>query len=116
MAAGACRQAERHRLVVGVEEDEEAIVDDRLASLIRRGNALAAEEDADAAGKSVLPIVVGHLAAVGLEPADVADVNTAQRTAIEPAPALKDGMLAAERDHARGEGEETVVDVLPIEP
>src|SRR5258707_11472544 len=109
MAAGACRQAERHRLVVGVEEDEEAIVDDRLASLIRRGNALAAEEDADAAGKSVLPIVVGHLAAVRFEPADVAHACAAERTAIEPAPALKDWMLAAECDHARDEREEPVV-------
>src|SRR5216684_7637263 len=115
LAPWAGREIERHRLVVGVEEQEEAVIDDIFAA--RAGwDSVTAEEDADASGELPLPVVVRHRFAVGLEPADVAHFRAAKRAAVEPAAPLEGGMRAAELDQAGGEREQFVVDIRPVEP
>src|SRR6185369_14967659 len=98
LAPGTFRQAEGDGFVMGIEEDVEAVVDDALAARIGVGQRLAVEIDADAASEAVVPVVAGHLLAVRLEPADVADAGAVQRAPHEPAPALEDRVLAAEID------------------
>src|SRR5258708_2158955 len=113
-------EAEGQRFVVGVEEDVEAVVDDRLAVLIGYGDGLTVEEETDGAGKAVLPVLVRHDLPVGAEPADVSGIGAVQRTAHEPASTLEDGMLVAEVDDPGEEGQQLTVlliaGVLPVEP
>ena len=70
LAEAPVRQRERDVLVVGVEEQQERLVEDPLALLVRRGDLLAVEEHADRplAG---LPVALGHAVPVGAEPPDV---------------------------------------------
>src|SRR5581483_10818178 len=67
----ALRQEELERLVVGVEQDQKAVVDHSLASGVWIGDLLAVEEDAQRQGVALVPVFVAHLLAVGPEPADV---------------------------------------------
>ena len=59
---GQVGSVKRQRLVVGVEEDVEAVVDDRLAAVVGRGDRLAVQEDADGAGAAFLPVGVASSA------------------------------------------------------
>src|SRR5687767_2380838 len=77
-------QLERELLVMSVEENVEAVPDDRLAAPIRRRDSATVEEHADRSRESALPVLIGHLRPVGLEPADVADVFAVQRASLEP--------------------------------
>src|SRR5258706_15818362 len=115
LAPRAGRELERHRLVVGVEEQEETVVADVLAARAGR-DSVTAEEDGDAAGEGALPVVVRHLFAVGLEPADVAHFGATKRATVEPAAPLEGWMRAAELDQAGYEREQLVLDLRPVEP
>ena len=113
------RQLERHRLVVGVEEQVEAVVDDRLAAVVGRRDAPCRSGTRRACGANPLCQSSSVISlAVRLEPADVADVrcrgpggpwNQRRRR--------KTGCSLAELDHAaRRTRSSPSSDVLPVEP
>ena len=56
----------------GVDEDEEGIVHQALAALIRLGNRSAVEEDGHGAGVPGTPVSIGHALARGAQPGDLA--------------------------------------------
>src|SRR3546814_17581983 len=60
------------------------------------------------------PVLVGHLLAVGLAPADVE--GAPDRSAVEVAPAPEGGVLATQLDQAGGELEQGLVAVFPVLP
>src|SRR3546814_9606271 len=60
------------------------------------------------------PVLVGHLLAVGLAPADVE--GAPDRSAVEVAPAPEGGVLATQLDQAGGELEQVFVEVFPVLP
>src|SRR3546814_16074148 len=101
-------------LVVGVEEQQERVVDDALAPGVGIGDRVAVEEQADGQRVTGGPVLVGHLLAVGLAPADVA--GAPDRSAVEVAPAPEGGVLAPQ--HAPGGGEHAHVlgEVFPVPP
>src|SRR5262249_25526755 len=76
----------------------------------------AVEEDPERAGVPLAPVALAHLAAVGLEPADVLDAGTVDRPAQEPAPPPEDRVAVAQRDQLGGERQQVLVGRLPVEP
>ena len=60
-AEAPCRQRERHVLVVRVEQQQEAVVGDRLAARAAVGDLVAVEEHAQHVGVAALPVPLRHL-------------------------------------------------------
>ena len=85
------------RLIGGVEDHEKAVVDDAFTIRVGRRNRLAVQKHGDGAGESGVPVVVGHLLAVGSEPCQVLDA--ADRTPLEPAAATEHRMVVSEGHH-----------------
>src|SRR5690242_9315391 len=107
---------ELERLVVRVEHDVEAVVDDPLAALVHRGDRGSVQEDAERLREAGLPVLVRHLDSRRREPADVADVVPADRAPLKPAAAAEHGVRVAQRDQMAGELEQLLVRVLPVVP
>src|SRR5258708_10103056 len=87
---------------------------DRLAGGATVGSGAAVEEEADRGRGPRVPVVVSHLLAVGLAPAEIH--RTPDGAALEPAAPPQHGMLAPQRDEAAGEVEQIVVDAVPVVP
>ncbi len=102
------------RLIGGVEDHEKAVVDDAFTIGVGRRNRLAVQKDCDRTGESGVPVVVGHLLAVGPQPCQILD--PADRTSLEPATAPEHRMVASECHHPTAPLGEVGVDVLPVEP
>src|SRR5450759_3746924 len=97
-----------------VEEQDERIVGDRPAAIVRRLDRPTVQKDSQRACVTRLPVLVGHGSAGGLEPTDIH--GAADRPALEPAPAAKDRVIATQRDEPAGEGEQSRVDRSPVHP
>ena len=102
------------RLIGGVEDHEKAVVDDAFTIGVGRRNRLAVQENCDRTGESGVPVVVGHLLAVGPQPSQILD--PADRTPLEPAAAPEHRMVMSECHHPSAPLGEVGVDVFPIEP
>ena len=72
-------------MVVGVEQEQEAVVVERLAAYLWVGEAVAVEYDGERFGSRRELLVGAHLVAVGAEPADVGDVAAEDRTSFDGA-------------------------------
>ena len=100
--------------MVGVEQQQEGVIGDLLAAGVTVGDRLAVVEQADGAGEPGIPVVVAHLGAVGLAPAELG--GAANGTAAEVAPPPQHGVVAAQRDEAASEVDQILVNVLPVVP
>ncbi|GMA31398.1 hypothetical protein GCM10025875_13900 [Litorihabitans aurantiacus] len=104
----------------GVEEQEEGVVDDRLAALVGLGDGVTVQEDGQGPGVAGVPLVLRHGAAGGREPLDVLDLLTLGigDPAAEEAAAAEHGVLGAQPDRPLGEVEQRgLVGVeVPVHP
>ena len=66
-------------------------------------------------GVLALPVLLGHLPAVGPQPHDVGQARRPLVADEEVAPA-EDRLAAAQRDHLADEGLQLLVDAVPVEP
>lgn len=104
---------------MGVEAQQERVVQQPLTAGVAVGDAVAVEEHRDGLGEIGAPVLVGHLGAVGGEPGDVAQPVLAapshRLAGEEPAPA-EHRVLGAQRRHHPGEGQQVHVRVGPVDP
>ena len=112
------RQREGHVLVVGVEEQQERVVLDRLAARRAVGDLLAVEEDAEDVGGGLLPVALGHAPAVGAEPPDVGQARALALAPGQELAAAEDRVGLAQLDQALGELEVLALALAqpPLEP
>ncbi len=106
-------------LVVGVEAQQERVVDHPLAAFVRRRDRLAVEEHRHALVEAGTPVLWRHLLACRGEPGDVADlVAGADRLALEEAATAEHRVLLAQLGHLAGEGQLVGVGVAqrPVHP
>src|SRR5688500_2004755 len=115
-AAVLLRQLEFHHVLPGIEDDEQRRF---LAALADAGGLRApVEQHAEAARVGILPLLLAHLLAGGVDPAHVLDAEVLVEIAVEEARAPQDreavaqpGQLAHEVDQALG-----AVVVVPVDP
>src|SRR5688572_23971150 len=86
------RHRERQRLMMRVEQQQEAVVANPPALVIDFAQRIAVEEHGKRLRVRLLPVVLGHLRPVRAEPGDVADALAAERPSLEPAAAPEHGM------------------------
>ena len=112
------RQPERQRVLPGVEEHEERVVDDRLA-LARLGHDLGAVEERPDSGRvAALPVAARHRAAVGTEPPDVGRARILLLLPRQEGRPAEDRVLAPEGDQPlreRAKRARPLVE-LPVDP
>ena len=99
--AGARRGEIEIGFVVGVEEDGERVADDALALLAHLGDLIAGQHHAEAARVAGVPIGIGHLGAVRLEPVEVLDLRAVNGAALEKVAAAEDGLRSCAGASAR---------------
>src|SRR4029453_4568035 len=99
-----------------VEKQKEAVVANRLSGVVDLPQGIAVEEHGERSRVIFLPVLFGHLEAVGAEPGDVRDDGAAHRAALEPPSPPEDRMCGLEMDEPPGELQEAVIDGLPVEP
>jgi hypothetical protein len=95
--------------MVGVEQQEKAVVDDRRTVLVDIAEPVAVEEHGERLGEAVAPVLLAHVSSVGTEPMNVADVAAVQRPALVPAAAAEHRVLLPQVDQPTGELEQAAV-------
>src|SRR5262249_57775718 len=86
--------------MVGVEQNNEIVVLDRMAAPVAFGHATSVQKDTQAAREGLVPFLVGHLLAAGREPDHVLHFGIAHRAAAEEDAPPEQGMGVAQRDDA----------------
>ncbi len=98
------REREVQVLVVGVEADEEGVVDDQLAAFVLFAKSVSVEEHGKALAEPTVPVLGGHLLAGRREPGDVEClVAPPDRLPAEELSAPEHRMPGAQRDGLAGE-------------
>ena len=112
------RQLEWDGLVVTVEEQQKVIVLDRTAAPVALIHGLTEEIDAETAGKTLRPLLIGHFGAVRLDPVDVLVVRAGDGLALEEVLPMENGMVAPQGDDALSEGQKLAVGIgqIPVNP
>ena len=83
------REREGDGALVGVEDHEERVIDDPLAARPAVVDRVAGELHGQGPNARRLPLLVGHLGAVGREPGEVLDARAADLAALEELAAAK---------------------------
>src|SRR5262245_10146808 len=85
------RRDEARGPVVGIQQDQQRLVGDRLASLVHVVHRLAAQPESEASEGGCPPLGRGHLPAVRTEPDEVLHCRVAEGPPLEelPAPELR---------------------------
>ena len=91
------RQREHDRPVPRVEEEQERVVDDRLALRRRRRDLPAVQEDAEHVRVAAAPVGLRHPAPVRPEPPDVRRARAQALAPLEEARPAEDAVVEAER-------------------
>src|SRR5690606_29207845 len=110
---------ECHRVVVGVEHDEERIVALWAAALVQLIQSFGGQDRAQAADPGGRPVLGCHLAAVGTQPDDVGwPIRRVDRRAAKVGCSPQARVRAAQRDHLAGEVEERLLALVetPVVP
>src|SRR5271165_6773795 len=104
--------------MMGVEQDQGRLVNDRLAPLVHVADEVAGQPHAQALDVSLVPVLVGHLLAARAEERKILDVGAAEGPALEELPPLEDRMLAPDPRNLPGEIEESLLPVVqvPVQP
>src|SRR5262249_60826172 len=89
---------ERQGLVVGVEQDEQRVVHDRAPVGIHLVDRIAGQAEPEAARERAVPVLLGHLAAIGTDPREVLHLGAADPAAEEELPAPQHRMALAQPD------------------
>src|SRR5438105_2868195 len=103
-------------VVVRVEEHEEGVAVHRLTPRSAVRDEVAVQKHREAAASSAPPVGLPHLLPVLAEPGDVLATRPAPDLAGEEAPPAQNRLLAAERDQPAHEREESLVDLVPMNP
>src|SRR5204863_5927835 len=78
------REGELHALVPRVEEDQQGVVGHGCTVGVALRYGVAVEEYTERLGVALLPLLVGHLVAAGVEPGDVAHGLASEGPSLEP--------------------------------
>ena len=97
------RQHERNGLVVRVEEDQKIAVADVLAAPVDAPNCGSRKIDPEAAGELLIPLLLGHLAAVGGKPAHLLRILRHRALVLQETPAAEHRVLPPQPDDLRHE-------------
>src|SRR5690242_20874381 len=89
-----------------VAEEQKVAVADRLTAAAAALDGPAGEKHSDAARKIMIPVVVGHLAAVGGQPDDLLESLERHGIGAHVAAAAEDRVLSPDQDYAPGKLEE----------
>ncbi len=95
-----CRQLERNRLVMRVEEQHEVVVGHQPAAPVAPLDGGSREIEAEAARERPAPLRLGHLAPVGSQPDDLPQTVAGDRVALQEAPAAEYRVAAAQGDQS----------------
>src|SRR5690348_3069177 len=79
----ACAEAEIDGFVVSIEKQGKAVAGDALTPVADFSDLLAGQAHAEAMSATLIPVGVGHLRAVRLEPVDILDPGAVNRAALE---------------------------------
>src|SRR5688500_11979727 len=101
---------------MGVEKKEEAVVENWLASLIRKRNGPPVEEDAEAFRETAFPVLFVHLLTVRFVPSNIGDLAAVKLAADEPTATTEYRVTVTETNELRREVEQILIDRLPVEP
>ena len=85
--------------MMGIEEQKEGAIDDRVPLSIADIRRLPVQQDADTAGKPVFPFFVVHLLSKRVDPHHVLDAQTAYRTSLEKFRTAKNSVILSKLDH-----------------
>ena len=97
-------QGEFDAFVVGVEAEDEGVVDDALAAAVGLGDGVAVEVHHEGFAKEEVPVGLGHEFAGGDQPRDVALLHVfAEGTAGKEAAASENGVVGADAQQTPGE-------------
>src|SRR5690606_1349082 len=109
---------ELHLLIVRIEEQEKIAVDDDLTAFVVLVERAAREKHAQRARKAFVPLLLGHLRAVRIQPDDVSHGLASNSAILEKAAAAEHAVSASELDQLAREGEEILVFAieLPVVP
>ncbi len=104
--------------MIGIEQQNQAIVDDPLAALVGGGDFLAVQKNPNGLGQAVMPLLLGHLPAIGVEPEDVVHAGTMDRLPLEPFAPTQHRMFVAERHQLAHEFQQRRVFLwqIPVQP
>ena len=83
------RQDKGNGLVVGVDQQEKFVVDDSIAFFILLVKSVPGQIEPEAAGKGMLPFLVGHFRVPRGQPDNVPDTGTLDETSLEKISAAK---------------------------
>ena len=92
-------QREGNRFVMGIEEEQNGVTDNRFPTLVHIPDEIAGQPHPKAAGISGIPRVFRHVLAGGVKPRDILDPLAINRTAQEKLAALKDRLGAPDLQH-----------------
>src|SRR5215218_3932078 len=102
--------------MMGIEGDEEAIVDDGFTTHIEAVQGVSVQEDRDGLRVASAPILVVHRLSVGSVPPNVRDARAMNRPPEEVVSASEHGMTLPQRDQTGGKRQKLAVRMLPIYP
>src|SRR5947209_20186736 len=77
--ATVCAEVKRNALMTGIKQDGEGIADDSFASLVGLSDLISGKRHSDASGMSRVPVGLGHLAAIRLQPVEILNLGAVDR-------------------------------------
>ena len=111
-------QCEPNRSMMGVEQDQQRVVDDPPASLVGFFDRVAREPHAQTPDMLGAPVGVGHLVAVWIEPGQVLDVDAPDLSTLEEPSTPQNGVGRTKTDDLLRECQKLPAGrrKLPVEP
>src|SRR5690242_2434848 len=106
------RDQELNWLVMAVEQDHAIAVGDDTPALVILLDGVAGQKHAQAAREGLVPFLIRHFMAVGVEPYNV--LQPADFSPLEEMAAAEQPMLFAKRYEAADPGQETPVILAPV--
>ncbi len=116
LAPGEVRQAEGEVHVRGVQQQQQVVVQQRLAAFVHVVQAVAVQEDPHALRLGVVPVLVAQFCPVEAQPHDVAHVLAADGAATEELAAVQRRVGFAQPDDLLRERQQVLVEVRPVVP
>src|SRR5215470_17291708 len=101
-----------------IHQHDEILVGDELAAFVNFVDRRAGEENPESFRVLLIPLLVGHLAAIGTQPENVFDADAFDGASLKEIAPAEDGMVLAERDDFARETDEFLfsAELLPIDP
>ena len=109
------RQTELNGFVMGIEQQQEAVIGDPLAAVVESKES-AVDEDAQRPSVANFPVLTRHLLARGLEPCAIFDANAMNWAPLEPIATVKHWVGLSQLNDRASEGKEALVHARPVQP